>query len=55
MSTLHHSLRYLLDDVAMSSSEPQPDAISDAALLDAYSNTVVGVVERVGPAVVSPW
>ena len=30
----------------------QPAAVSDEALLDAYSNAVIGVTERVGPAVV---
>ena len=30
----------------------QPAAVSDQALLDAYSNAVIGVTERVGPAVV---
>src|SRR5580658_10085734 len=30
----------------------KPDAISDQALLDAYSNAVIDVTERVGPAVV---
>jgi S1-C subfamily serine protease len=32
---------------------PTQAALEDAELLDAYSNAVVGVVERVGPAVVS--
>lgn len=52
MNTPHHSLRHLLDDVAVPPGQPQPAANPDAALLDAYSNTVVSVVERVGPAVV---
>src|SRR3979411_2281722 len=30
----------------------QATAVSDQALLDAYSNAVIGVTERVGPAVV---
>jgi len=30
----------------------QPEAADDQALLDAYSNAVIGVTERVGPAVV---
>jgi S1-C subfamily serine protease len=34
-------------------SEAQPGAAEELALLDAYSRAVVGVVERVGPAVVS--
>jgi S1-C subfamily serine protease len=32
---------------------PEPEAPSDAELLDAYSSAVIGVVERAGPAVVS--
>jgi len=31
---------------------PQPAPANDQALLDAYSNAVIGVIERVGPAVV---
>ncbi len=31
---------------------PQPAPVDDHALLDAYSNAVIGVTERVGPAVV---
>src|SRR5580700_4050182 len=35
-----------------SSQAAKPDAIGDHALLDAYSNAVIDVTERVGPAVV---
>ena len=31
---------------------PEPAPADDQALLDAYSNAVIGVTERVGPAVV---
>jgi len=40
-----------VDDV-LSSQATQPTPASDQALLDAYSNAVIGVTERVGPAVV---
>src|ERR1700728_4731747 len=35
-----------------SSQATEPAAVSDQALLDAYSNAVISVTERVGPAVV---
>ena len=31
---------------------PEPTPANDQVLLDAYSNAVIGVTERVGPAVV---
>ena len=34
-------------------SAPRPAAPADADLLDAYSQAVIGVVQKVGPAVVS--
>jgi S1-C subfamily serine protease len=41
------------DDASSSSSSPtKPAAAADQTLLDAYSNAVIGVTERVGPAVV---
>src|ERR1700716_506650 len=43
------------DDTSDGHTAPQPGqaaAVSDQALLDAYSNAVIGVTERVGPAVV---
>jgi S1-C subfamily serine protease len=41
------------DDTASSlSSQAKAPAADDSALLDAYSNAVIGVTERVGPAVV---
>lgn len=41
------------DDTASSLSSPaKAPATDDSALLDAYSNAVIGVIERVGPAVV---
>jgi S1-C subfamily serine protease len=39
-------------DDEISSQKPQTAAVDDQALLDAYSNAVIGVTERVGPAVV---
>src|ERR1700730_9036025 len=36
----------------ISSQKPETAAVDDQALLDAYSNAVIGVTERVGPAVV---
>ena len=39
-------------DESAPSQAARPAAIDDAALLDAYSNAVIGVTERVGPAVV---
>jgi S1-C subfamily serine protease len=39
-------------DESASSQPTGPAATSDQALLDAYSNAVIGVTERVGPAVV---
>ena len=35
-----------------SSRAPEHAAVDDQAILDAYSNAVIGVTERVGPAVV---
>jgi S1-C subfamily serine protease len=52
MDATVHSLRYLLDDAATPSGDARPVSDRDPALLDAYSNAVVGVVESVGPAVV---
>jgi S1-C subfamily serine protease len=46
------ALRVLDPDNLAKQSRPQAAAPEDAALLDAYSAAVVGVVERVGPAVV---
>ncbi len=43
--------RTIVDD-ASSQHPPQPAPANDQALLDAYSNAVIGVIERVGPAVV---
>ncbi|RFB80055.1 S1C family serine protease [Methylovirgula sp. 4M-Z18] len=42
----------ILDDFSSPSGSTQPAAPSDEALLDAYSQTVTSVVDRVGPAVV---
>src|SRR5260221_12348911 len=39
-------------DEGPSSQATKQTAASDQALLDAYSNAVIGVTERVGPAVV---
>jgi S1-C subfamily serine protease len=39
------------DDVSLSGSS-EPASTNDQALLDAYSNAVIGVIERIGPAVV---
>jgi S1-C subfamily serine protease len=36
----------------LSSAAAEPASVDDQALLDAYSNAVIGVTERVGPAVV---
>src|ERR1700749_3791799 len=47
--------RTAVDDLSSSTpSEPAPGATppNDQALLDAYSNAVIGVIERIGPAVV---
>jgi len=33
-------------------SAPEPVPANDQALLDAYSNAVIGITERIGPAVV---
>src|ERR1700755_3358339 len=41
----------IADDVT-SSGAPESTPVNDQALLDAYSNAVIGVTERVGPAVV---
>src|ERR1700726_1127651 len=41
-----------ISDEAPSSEATKQTAASDQALLDAYSNAVIGVTERVGPAVV---
>ena len=43
--------RDTVDDLS-SSNSPQPAPANDQALLDAYSNAVIGVIERIGPAVV---
>src|SRR2546425_12257191 len=48
------ALRRVLHDGGTRSSPPEPPvAAEDQELLDAYSNAVIAVVERVGPAVVS--
>ena len=39
-------------DDGLSSRTTEPTPVNDQALLDAYSNAVIGVTERVGPAVV---
>ena len=39
-------------DNLQSSGVPEPTPVDDKALLDAYSHAVIGVTERVGPAVV---
>jgi hypothetical protein len=39
-------------DEGLTPSPAQPAVTDDDALLDAYSNAVIGVTERVGPAVV---
>jgi hypothetical protein len=39
-------------DGAPPSNTPEPAPVNDQALLDAYSNAVIGVTERIGPAVV---
>jgi hypothetical protein len=47
--------RTAVDDLSSSTpSEPASSAAApnDQALLDAYSNAVIGVIERIGPAVV---
>ncbi len=41
----------IIDDLQPSGA-PEPTPVNDQALLDAYSNAVIGVTERVGPAVV---
>ncbi|HYR95757.1 MAG TPA: trypsin-like peptidase domain-containing protein, partial [Candidatus Binatus sp.] len=47
-------IRRLSDGAATSGVRPAPPTVpDDAELLDAYSKAVIGVVERVGPAVVS--
>jgi len=53
MPPMEAHLRFVAEDDATSNVPPAPPAQSDPQLLDAYSRTVVGVVERVGPAVVS--
>src|SRR6201990_1096910 len=40
------------DAAALSAAPAEPTPANDQALLDAYSNAVIGVTERVGPAVV---
>jgi S1-C subfamily serine protease len=40
------------DAATLSAAAPEPTANTDQLLLDAYSNAVIGVTERVGPAVV---
>ncbi len=42
----------LLDAAALSAAPAEPTPDNDQTLLDAYSNAVIGVTERVGPAVV---
>jgi S1-C subfamily serine protease len=42
-----------MSELATSEPAPEPAALDDAHLLDAYSRAVVDVVERAGPAVVS--
>ena len=43
----------VLDEGDFAQADPRaPDAASDATLLDAYSRTLVGAVDRVGPSVV---
>jgi S1-C subfamily serine protease len=48
--------RTTVDEPSSSSNPSQPASsatpLSDQALLDAYSNAVIGVIERIGPAVV---
>jgi S1-C subfamily serine protease len=46
------SIRWLLDEAEPAPQGAQPPAHSDRELLDTYSNTVVEIVDRVGPAVV---
>ena len=41
-----------ISDDLTSSAGPEPTPVNDQALLDAYSNAVIGVTDRVGPAVV---
>jgi S1-C subfamily serine protease len=52
MRASHDSIRWLLDDGETVPGAAQPPAPADADLLDAYSNTLVEIVDRVGPAVV---
>src|ERR1700750_1702722 len=40
------------DAAALSAAPAEPTPANDPALLDAYSNALIGVTERVGPAVV---
>jgi S1-C subfamily serine protease len=41
-----------IPDDGLSPAATEPTPADDQALLDAYSNAVIGVTERVGPAVV---
>ena len=43
--------RRLVSDGASAPSAPRSDGISDSALLDAYSQAVIGAVELIGPSV----
>src|SRR5919197_4691186 len=54
MPPMEAQLLHVADDGTFAQDPPPAEkSSSDAALLDAYSRTVVGVVERVGPAVAS--
>ena len=46
-----HELTPIAGDAVTPSSEPQGDRDADTEQLDAYSQAVVGAVDRVGPAV----
>ena len=49
---LDTSIAYLLDPDPVEAATPSPPSGGDAALLDAYSQTVSSVVDSTGPAVV---
>jgi len=53
MPPMEASVRLVADDGATPNVPPSAPAQSDPQLLDAYSRTVVDVVDRVGPAVAS--